>query len=781
MSNSISLHEEAIAWHKQNCFAQAEEKYKAALEFEPNNADILSNLGILYYHLGKYEAALELIEQAIKIGVPKALYYYRLGLVLAKKGEITRSIRAYQQSIAIDRKWIGSYINLGTLLFEQGNLTRAEQILEQAIAIDPKRSESHYYLGKILTHRRRYDAAILAYKKALQIQPTNSDILHDLATAFQAKDNSEPNQGNLYFGDAYFHQNNYETAINYYQSFLGAQTKETQKITEDIARAYLNLITSFYHIEQEKTAIKLLKQAKEIYGNVDEIIIKLVEFLNLSGRVNEGIEVAEEASESLLNNLYFNKINLLKLPILYEYEEEIDFYRQRFTKGLDIIRQQTSLETSEDQEKALVACSLHTNFYLAYQAKDDKDLQIQYGQFFQQIMAANFPQFVTPRTLPKTEENGKIRVGYISNFFYSYHTVTHLFSGWLRHSDREKFTILCYQLGNPSDIETVKLIQENSDAFYQLPHQHTLDSNFIKNVAQKIINDNLHILVFLDIGMHPYMTIFGSLRLAPIQCTTWAHPVTSGLPTIDYFISSDLMEPPEAEKYYSEKLIKLPGIGIAYAKPDIPEPVKNRPDFQLREDAIVYLCCQSLYKYLPQYDYVFAEIAKQVPQSQFAFISNKNPHVTKQLRQRLKGAFEKIGLNSEEYCVILPQQYQNDYWNLHLIADVFLDPFQWSGGRSTLEAVACKLPIVTCPGQFMRGRHSYAILQQLKVTETIAKNEAEYIEIAVKLGCDRQLRDRIVAQMIQNYPYLYSDRTCVTALEEFYQHSIINPVYHVNQ
>lgn len=769
MSNSISLHEEAIAWHKQNCFAQAEAKYKVALECEPNNADILSNLGTLYYHLGKYQEALELIERAIKIGSPKAIYYYRLGLVLEKKGEITNSIRAYQQSISIDPKWISSYINLGILLFEQGNLTRAEQILGQAIAIAPQRSEVYHYLGKILTQRRRNDEAILAYRKALQIEPTNSNILHNLAKLLQAKNGFDRNQANLYFGDAYFYENNYETAINYYQSFLESQTKGQEKITEDVDRAYLNLITSLYNLEQEKTAINLLKQAKENHVNIDEIIVKLLEFLNFSGRVNEGIKVAEEASESLLNNLYFNKLNLLKLPILYENEEEIDFYRQRFRKGLDILRKQTNLETSEDKQKALLACGLHTNFYLAYQAKDDKDLQTQYGEFFQQIMTANFPEFVIPRRMPKSEENDKIRVGYISNYFLSYHTVTHLFSGWLRHSDREKFTINCYQLGTPSDIETVKLIQENSDAFYQLPHQQTLDSNYIKNVAQKIIADRLHILVFLDIGMHPYMTIFGSLRLAPIQCTTWAHPVTSGLPTIDYFLSSDLMEPPEAEKYYSEKLIKLPGIGIAYAKPDIPEPVKNRTEFQLREDAIVYLCCQSLYKYLPQYDYVFAEIAKRVPQSQFVFISNKNPHVTKQLRQRLQRAFEKLGLNSEEYCLILPQQYQDDYWNLHLIADVFLDPFQWSGGRSTLEAVACKLPIVTCPGQFMRGRHSYAILQQLQVTETIAKNEAEYIEIAVKLGCDKEWRNQIVAQMIQNYPYLYSDRTCVTALEQFYQ------------
>ena len=631
-------------------------------------------------------------------------------------------------------------------------------------------------MGKILTQRRRNDEAIAAYRKALEIEPTNHNILYDLGKVYESKDSSDKNKANLYLGDAYFYQNNYESAINYYQSFLEYEAKTKQKITSDIASTYLNLITSFYNLEESETAISLVKQAKQVYGNVDEIIVKILEFLNLSGRLKEGIEVAEAGSESLLDNLYFQRLNLLSLPILYQNQSEIDFYRQRFSEGLDTIRDKTSLATTEDKQNALLAFGLHTNFYLAYQGKDDLELQTKYGELFQQIVAANYPEYVIPRTMPpicipsqEPGNEGKIRIGYISNYLYSYHTVTHLFSGWLRHSDREKFTIQCYQLGIPSDIEAAKLFQGNSDGFYQLQHQQSLDGNFIKNVAQKIIADNLHILVFLDIGMHPYMSIFGSLRLAPIQCTTWAHPITSGLPTIDYFLSSDLMEPADAEKYYSEKLIRLPNISISYSKPDIPAPVKKREDFQLREDTIVYLSCQSLYKYLPQYDYVFAEIAKRVPQSQFAFISNKMPHITKQFWQRLQRAFEKVGLNSEDYCVILRQQYQADYWNLNLISDVFLDPFQWSGGRSTLEAVACKLPIVTCPGEFMRGRHSYAILQMLRVTETIAKDEAEYIEIAVKLGLDREWKNRIVEQMIENYSYLYDDTTCVKALEEFYQ------------
>jgi predicted O-linked N-acetylglucosamine transferase (SPINDLY family) len=65
-----------------------------------------------------------------------------------------------------------------------------------------------------------------------------------------------------------------------------------------------------------------------------------------------------------------------------------------------------------------------------------------------------------------------------------------------------------------------------------------------------------------------------------------------------------------------------------------------------------------------------------------------------------------------------------------LNSDVFLDTLSFSGGHTTFDAVACNLPIVTCAGEFMRGRQSCGILKMLGVTNTIAQNEAEYIEIA---------------------------------------------------
>ncbi|WP_228371294.1 hypothetical protein [Trichormus azollae] len=106
---------------------------------------------------------------------------------------------------------------------------------------------------------------------------------------------------------------------------------------------------------------------------------------------------------------------------------------------------------------------------------------------------------------------------------------------------------------------------------------------------------------------------------------------------------------------------------------------------------------------------------------------------------------------------------------INLLSDVYLDTFTWSGGNTSLEVIGCNLPIVTCPGEFMRGRHTDSFLKLLGMTDTIAKNEQDYIEVAIKLGFDPDWRKSIAERMSQNHHRLFDDKNCVTALEAFYQ------------
>lgn len=729
---------------------EAEKKYKEVLLWNRKNAVAWSNLGMVYYMTERYQDATDMLLTSLELDSSRAVQYYNLGLVFEKIGEPNQAIQYYKSAIAIDPKFLDAYNNIGNICLHFQGFTEAEAVYRQAIAANPEHFGSYVNIGNLMIELQQVDEAIANYETALKLKPQDPDILHNLGIALELKDDKA--QAALYFAYSYYRQAKYEEAIAEYQKFLATQTGEIE--------LYFALGDCYRSLSKYEEAIKVYQEGINLYPNSAELYFEWVLVLQNSGQTQEAIALARVASEILKNDLSLKREEQLLLPVLYESQEEIKFYRERYIQGLEEFIRQTSLETPESRKSALLGISRYTNFYLQYQGYNDLVLQKQYGQLVHNIMAANYPQWVEPRPMPPIKQNGKIRIGYVSACMRG-HTVGKLSLGWLRNCDHQRFEVYSYYINRQQDSFTQKF-RVYSDAFHHIPDD-------LEKLCEQIISDELHVLVFFEIGMYSPMTKTAALRLAPVQCTTWGHPVTTGLPTVDYFLSSDLMEPDNAETHYSEHLIRLPNIGVSYAKPVIPDLTNTRSNFQLRDDAVVYLSCQSLYKYLPQHDYIFAEIARQVPQAQFVFLSSPSAHLTEKFRQRLKRTFANYCLDSEDYCVILPRQNQTNYWNVNRLSDVFLDTLTWSGGNTTLEAIACNLPVVTYPGEFMRGRHSYGILKTLGVTDTIASNEAEYIEIAVKLGLSPEWRNSAVQQMLQRHAYLYDDKTCVIGLEEFYR------------
>ena len=199
-------------------------------------------------------------------------------------------------------------------------------------------------------------------------------------------------------------------------------------------------------------------------------------------------------------------------------------------------------------------------------------------------------------------------------------------------------------------------------------------------------------------------------RNAPIQCMAWGHPITSGLPTMDYFLTSQLMEPSDGQSHYSEKLVELPGLSIEFEPPTLPTHPHTRNQLGLPEDRTLLLSCQTLYKLLPRFDRYYVEVLKASPTADLVFIANRSRYVTDQFRLRMQRALEQEGLSKNRLHIVGPFPHAA-YLSLNIACDVFLDAHGWSGGNTTLEALNLDLPIVTTPGKYMRGRHSAAISQ----------------------------------------------------------------------
>ena len=632
----------------------------------------------------------------------KAEVYYDLGNRYQRKGDLKQAVVCYYKALRIRPGYASAYNNLGLTFSRMGSYLKAVDCYLAAIKLQPDFAQAYANLGNLFFDSDAIDKAITCYRKAIDLDPDFGHAYYNLGNAYEARGSIEP--------------------------AVGCFKKAQEILPADPSINY-------------KLGLALQKQGKYTLG---------LNYLN---------KVQESAPEILAARFFYG----LSLPLFYQQEFEIRQYRQRFKKGLDEIVATTEFRNDNERKTALKALGSFTSFYLAYQGKNDLELQKKIGEFTCRIMAENFPQWTSPVKMAPRLAGEKIRIGFVSAYMHS-HTVAKLFLGWIKNLNRDEFQIHCYYLKSKTDHVT-RVFKMQSDCFHQL-------SAGVESAAAKMASDHLHILVYPDIGMFAPASQLAALRLAPVQCVGWGHPVTTGLPTMDYFISSDLMEPDNAAANYSEKLIRLPGISISYEKPDLPPTPKTRSRFGIEQDAFVYLSPQSVFKYLPQYDVLYPKIAQKVPNAKFIFIANESQTVNRQFQKRLSRAFEPFQLDCETYCVFQPRLGRGDYLSLNLAADVMLDTPGWSGGKTTLEAIGCSLPVVTLPGEFMRGRHSYAMLKILTIDELIAENEYRYIQVAIRLAQDQAFYRRIKKRVNSNRNRLFNDHKAVRALEEFFKQQV---------
>jgi predicted O-linked N-acetylglucosamine transferase (SPINDLY family) len=693
---------------------------------------------VQYHQAGHLSQAAQLYQQILQQQPDHARALNMLGVIACQTGNLPEGIRYYQQAIALSPMLIDAYHNLALALQMTGKVDEAIQQYRIAIAQQPNHVETHHQLGRLLIQRGQINEGMGHYQQALAIKPNYAPVAVSLGTVL------------LQLGRL-------PDAIAYLQQALQTQP--------DLVPAWQCLGQAFQLSGRLDEAVTALQHSLSLQPNpaIHDLLGKVLEE---QGNTEAAIVQFQAALQLQPNYPDADWQHQLILPVGYDTPAQRVHYRQRFCRGLNELIQQTNLNSTEGKQAALQGLGSRTNFYLAYQGWNDRGLQQKYGHFVHQIMTANYPQWSAIPTLSSSPAPSpqKLRIGYLSAHLMA-HSAAAWARGWMREHDRQQFEIYGYHIGQATDFITQEF-HDLSDHFRHLPGD-------LGRIAQQVRADQLDILIFTDIGMDARTTQLAGLRLAPVQCTAWGHPVTSGLPTIDYYLSSDLMEPDHAQQHYSEQLVRLPNIGICYSKPPLPDVRYPRAQFGLRDDAIVFLSFQAPYKYLPQYDEVFAQIADRLTQrnlmAQFVFLRPASNYGVERWQRRLQSAFATVGLESQNHCVLLPKLDRPVYWSLNLVSDVFLDTIDWSGGNSTLEAVAYGLPVVTLPGAFMRGRHSAAILQRLGVTETIATNLIDYINLAVRLGTEPMWRQEITAKIQAGHDRLYDDRECVRALEAFFQ------------
>ena len=267
--------------------------------------------------------------------------------------------------------------------------------------------------------------------------------------------------------------------------------------------------------------------------------------------------------------------------------------------------------------------------------------------------------------------------------------------------------------------------------------------------------------------MDPLTVQLASLRLAPVQVASWGHPETTGLPTIDYYLSAECLEPPQAQDNYTERLVALPGAGCYYVRPQV---ASRSPDFSawgISADVPLYVCPGVPFKYTPAYDAIFTAIAQRIGACRFIFFSHTLEYLTEQLRARLARTFRTAGLDFAEHVTFIPWQDSAGFYGILENAHVFLDTIGFSGFNTAMQAVQCGTPIVTREGAFMRGRLASGILKRMGLSELVTDTNEAYVELAVRLGTDIDYRNDVRRRIVETRDVLFEDAEPIRALEAF--------------
>ena len=445
----------------------------------------------------------------------------------------------------------------------------------------------------------------------------------------------------------------------------------------------------------------------------------------------------------------------LTLPHVYQSQAHLDESRARYERALAELAQRPVkqfVKPGRDLLQDLRWC----NFLLAYQGQNDVQLQSAFGDFTRAVLRESAPEWLSlpGRARPN---RSRIRVGFASHFFYDC-TVGRYFSPWVLGLDPAAFEIYLYYSNTHVTPNTHEL-RSKATVFR---HHGGLP---VQTVAQRIRDDELDILIYPELGMHPDTFALAQLRLAPVQCVAWGHPTTTGLPAIDAFIGCASMEPEGARAHYREQLFLLPGLGTRYGHPGAPASA-SRTDLGLPEGRTLYLVPQSLFKIHPDNDELIADVLAADPQGVAVLFANESRAIVDALVRRLKPVFSRRGLSTQKHLHFLPALSHDAYLAVNRLCDVMLDTVHWSGGNTALDALSVGLPIVTLPGPFMRGRQSSAMLFRMGMDRLVACDREQYVRLAAQLGTDVALRAECRHHLLSANSMLFEDSVPVAALSD---------------
>lgn len=802
---------QGIKAHRDGKLEDAERIYRSILKTDPNHADANHNLGILalgmnqpkhavrylsaalktnpkidqfwisYIHvlirLNKFSEARTTLNKAITYGVhinnfeqleKKLSEHLKISInaketiaLLAKKYAEGR----FKDALILGQKSLRQFpaepnipLTLGQINIALGQNMQAVYNYKKALVLLPNHNEIYYLLGVALNKTGGYSDAIKSFLATLVLKRANAEAYNNMGTSqYQLKDFNAAATSyekaiklKADYAGAYSNLGNVYNRLYYYDKAIVAY-KNAIRIEPTKAVPYLNLGTSFRDVKQFDQAMKRFRQAIVLQPNLSEGYYSLELIIN---RTKNFLPMAQFAAKALIISpstlryqLHSNTI-FQRIPFSVK---SIEDDRTQYEKGLDQLLNKTSFKRESPEGHGANV------FYLPYHNKNNLNLLTKRSELNRRVytdmdfIAPHIPNWNAPL-------RRRIKVGFFSEFLRDGHTIGKAYKGLVQKLDRSLFECILIHAPNKNATKNHNAMDSFADNVLWL------DNGFIKQL-EAIASQKLDVLFFPDIGMSNHTYFCAHARLAPIQIVSTGHPETTGINTIDYFLSSSIVEPLNAESLYSERLIKSSRLPCFYSRPMLPKTDVTRDYFGLPENETLYGSLQSLFKFHPDFDEILEEIVDLDPSARLVFVNDSNTAVSEQLKHR----WQKNHRIVADRSIFIPRQNFEKFMSLSSFMDVLLDPLYFGSGNTMYESSGYGIPTVTFPGKYMRGRWVAGSYKQMKIKNApIANDLKDYAPMAVELGKSDEWRHDLKQQISKaSDANLYSDTIFLKEFEKF--------------
>lgn len=708
-------------------------RYDRVVELQPDNLAARINRGRTLKEMGRQEEALVDLDAAIALSPDIVDAHFQRGVVLRSLGRLEEALSSYDRTLELRPDFAAAITNRANVLRDLGRPAEALAGYDRAITANPGLMHAHIGRGALLTNMGRTEEAAEAYEAALTLIPDTPDGLLNRATVLgdlrrfdealaccQALLADRP--GDLpctrQMGLVLAAMNRHDEAITCFDAFLLDRPDDMVSL--------INRGVALRHLQKPKAAL----------ADYDRVLAGQStnrDALNNRANVLRDLGRARDAADAF--------------ALLLKHHPD---YRRAIGKQLNT-RLMSCDWTDFEDSVAVVTQAIREGdaadmpfAFLAYSTSPADQLACATAW-----IGEKSPEARTPLWTGERYRHDRIRLAYLSADFH-YHPMAHLMGKLFETHDRDRFELTAISFGPDTADPMRKRLEGAFDHFIDV-------RNHSDQEAAELVR-KLEIDIAVDrkgFTRNARTTIFAA-RPAPIQVNYLAYPGTMGAPYIDYLIADPMIIPEGDERFYSEKVVRLPDTYQATddARP-ISEITPTRAECGLPEKGFVFCSFNNNYKILPPTFDIWMRLLRAVEGS-VLWLFVKNEDAIANLRREA----EARGVSADR-LVFARYMTMSDHLARHKLADLFIDTFPYTAHTTASDALWGGLPVITCTGETFTSRVAAGLLSAVGLPELITSTFAEYEALALKLAREPALLAGIRAKLADRrtrWPLFNTDR-----------------------